>query len=153
MYSSLKDILNIIPEIELINLTNDEIDGETKVNEDVIALAINHADNLIDCALRAKYKLPLSFIPPVIIGLSADISAYRIYLRRPSDIPEHIVKNYDKALSILDKISTGKMLLDLPSEHPDEDIAKSAPSIIVNKGPKDRIFNDRLLNAFRRSTL
>lgn len=149
MYSNLKDILNIIPEKELVNLTNDEITSDSKINQDVLNLAINHADNLIDCALRVKYKLPLSFVPPVITTLSTDISAYRVYIRRPADIPEHIVKNYDKALSILEKISTGKMLLDLPNEHPDENIQHAASTIRVNKKSSDRIFNERFLNTFR----
>ena len=149
MYCTINDIQNIIPGQELINLTNDRVEIGTPVNMDIVNIAVQHADNLIDSALRAKYKLPLSFIPPLVTTLSADIAAYRIYLRRPLDIPEHIGKNYDKAILILDKISTGKMLLPLPDEYPDENIPKPPSVVLTNKTPNDKIFNDRFLGAFR----
>ena len=148
-YCNIEDVKNIVPEPELINLTNDEITQDSKINTDVLNLVIQHADDLINGFLRTRYKLPLSFTPPIVQTLSADISAYRVYIRRPSDVPEHIVKNYEKALSLLDKIQSGKILLDLPSEHPDEEIQRPALAFRTNKTEKDRIFNDNFLRSFR----
>lgn len=148
-YCNLEDVKNIVPEPELINLTNDEITSDSTINMDVLNLIINHADDLIDGYLRTRYKLPLKFTPSILQTISADISAYRVYLRRPSDIPEHIVKNYEKAISLLDKIQAGKILLDLPSEHPDEEIQKPPQVFRTNKTENDKIFNDNFLRKFR----
>ena len=54
MYCTINDIQNIIPAQELINLTNDRVEIGTPVNMDIVNIAVQHADNLIDSALRAK---------------------------------------------------------------------------------------------------
>lgn len=149
MYCTLKDIKNIIPESELINLTVDEPTNESIVDEQRFDDVSSLADEVINSYIRAKYKLPLKFVPGQIQTLAADITAYRLYSRRPETMPEHIEKNYKIALDTLLQIQKGIIILDLPDEHPDEDIQKPQPSYLSNKGNRSVYFDDRAFSAFR----
>ena len=108
------------------------------------------AVGVINAYVRSKYSLPFSYVPLLIKQLAADITAYRVYTRRPKDVPEHIKDNYDKALDILEKIQSGDIVLDLSSEHPDEDGVQDADNAYTtNKRYQDKIFNARMWRMFR----
>lgn len=146
MYCKLADLVSIIPERELINLTNDK--PADTINQETINTCMSFADELINASLRNKYRLPLSFVPDLVRQLSADITAYRVYSRRPKDVPEHIKQNYEFALKILANIQKGTTVLDLPSEHPDEEGVQSSSSMyITNKRPEDRRFTDEMFRS------
>lgn len=147
-YSSLDNLLEIIPKQQLINLTNDTAPA-VEINNEKITSAIGYADKLIDSYLRNKYVLPLKFIPELISQLSTDIAAYRLYSRRPSSIPKHIENNFQEAKEILANLQKEKMILDLPTEHEGENVASPAQMISTNKSKKDRIFSDDLMEKFR----
>lgn len=147
-YSILENLTNIIPLKELINLTNDTAPA-TEINIEKINKAIEYADELINSYLRNKYVLPLKYVPMIIQQVSTDIAAYRLYSRRPGKLPEHIKDSYEEAKKILSNLQKEQMLLDLPSEHPNEEVAKSAKMITTNKTSKSRIFNDEMWSSFR----
>lgn len=147
-YSTLENLTNIIPLKELINLTNDTAPA-TEINIDKINNAVEYADELINTYLRNKYVLPLKYVPMIIQQVSADIAAYRLYSRRPGKLPEHIKESYEEAKKILSNLQKEQMLLDLPSEHPNEEVAKSAKMITTNKSSTSRIFNDSMWSSFR----
>lgn len=143
MYCNLDDLISIIPEKELINLSNDK--PADTINRVTVNICMSFADELINASLRNKYRLPLSFVPDLVKQLSADITAYRVYSRRPKDVPEHIKQNYEFALKILANIQKGITVLDLPSEHPDESGVQASSSMyITNKRPEDRRFPESL---------
>lgn len=147
MYCNLKDLISIIPEKELINLSNDK--PADTINQETINTCMSFADELINASLRNKYSLPLSFVPDLVRQLSADITAYRVYSRRPKDVPEHIKQNYEFALKILANIQKGTTVLDLPSEHPEEDGVQGSSSMyITNKRPEDRRFPDKMWSSY-----
>lgn len=147
-YSKLENLTNIIPLKELINLTNDTAPA-TEINIEKINKAIEYADELINSYLRNKYVLPLKYVPMIIQQLSTDIAAYRLYSRRPGKLPEHIKESYEEAKKILSNLQKEQMLLDLPSEHPSEEVAKSSKMITTNKTSTSRIFNDTMWSSFR----
>lgn len=147
-YCKLSDVLNVIPERELINLTNDSPSVTSCVDEHRFEAVSNDADSLINGYLRARYNLPLNDIPRTVTQIATDICAYRLYLRRPQIIPEHITKNYDKALMLLSDIQKGKYILETPSEVENSDIQPIRSAYRVNKIKQDKIFNDRVLGAF-----
>lgn len=147
-YCKLSDILNVIPERELINLTNDNPSSVSCIDEKRFEAVSNDADSLINGYLRARYNLPLNDIPRTVTQIATDICAYRLYLRRPQIIPEHITKNYDKALMLLSDIQKGKYILETPSEVENSDIQPIRSACRVNKTKQDKIFNDKVLGAF-----
>lgn len=148
-YCELPDLLAIIPEKELKNLTNDSPATADKINEYTVGVCMNFADELINAYVRSKYSLPFSYVPVLIKQLAADITAYRVYSRRPKDVPEHIKDNYDKALAILAKIQSGEIILDLASEHEDESGVQDPSGLYrVNKRYRDKIFNERMWRMF-----
>lgn len=147
-YCTLKDILNVIPEKELVNLTNDNPSVSSCVDEQRFEAVSKDADSLINGYLRARYTLPLKDVPRTITQIAIDICAYRLYLRRPQKIPEHITKNYDRAKEILSDIQKGKFVIETPSENPEKDVQAVKSVYRVNKTREDKIFTDSVLNAF-----
>ncbi len=147
-YSTLENLKNIIAEEELINLTNDKYPA-TLINLEVISSSIEYADEFINSYLRNKYALPLGMAPKIIGNISTDIAAYRLYTRRPRKLPDHIVENYNEAKKILANLKKGEMILDLPSEHPEENSIKPVRMVVTNKTSSSRLFNEATWNGFR----
>ena len=92
MYCTINDLLTRIDEKVLINLSNDTFPAESP-NLERINETIEIADDIINSALRNKYSLPLKNVPKIITQISADIVIYRLYSRRPQDIPKNYVQN------------------------------------------------------------
>lgn len=154
-YCTLDDIKNVIPERQLINLTNDNPSVSSVVDEKRFEAVCKDADSLINGYLRARYNLPLKIIPQTITQIAIDVCAYRIYLRRPETIPEHIVKNYDRALTLLVAIQKGNFILETASEVTSEEETNiTLPAVKsvyrINRTKKDKIFTDNLMKTFRR---
>lgn len=150
-YCTLKDIISVIPERELINLTVDEPDENSVIDESIFDECTEVADSLINGYLRARYKLPLTVVPSFLRTIAIDITAYRLYMRRPRAIPEHIKDNYKDAISKLNDLKKGNIMLETPEEMPDGQMPAGKSAFRVNKTAKDRIFNDGLMNRFRGS--
>ena len=147
MYCSIDDLINRITERTLINLTQDTSPATT-VNEEIANENITIADDLINSSLRNKYKLPLSDIPNLIKQISADITIYRLYCRRPQNVPENYKKNYEVALQILKDLQSGSKKLDLPSSLGDS-VSSSVNSAlyVTDKADEDRMFSDKVLRS------
>ena len=146
-YTTLEQLQTIIPMQELANLTND--DRLTKeINVEVVNSAIIYADELINAYLRNKYKLPLKMVPQIITNISTDITAFRIYSRRPQKLPEHIKNRYDESIKILSNIKKEEMILDLPSEHPETEVTPPSQMVVTNKTSGSKKFNDGVWNSF-----
>ena len=146
-YCTIEDIKNVIPEKELINLTNDSpsVVG-LSVDQSRFEAVSEDSDSLINGYLRARYNLPLANIPRTIVQIATDVCAYRLYLRRPQKIPEHITNNYNKALALLADIQKGKFLLETPQESPETSEVSSVKSVYrVNKTKNDKIFTDKIM--------
>lgn len=147
-YCNIDDIKNIIPEDELINLTNDNPSIISVIDNNRFEAVSLIADSLIDGYLRARYPLPLKTIPLFIKQIAQDICAYRLYTRRPNDIPEHIVKNYEYAIKNLTEIQKGNLHLEDMSENPSSDIPVKKSGFRINKRTSSRIFNENVMRAF-----
>ncbi|HBE44269.1 MAG TPA: DUF1320 domain-containing protein [Deltaproteobacteria bacterium] len=142
-YCTIDDIKRMLPEQDIIMLTNDASTGT--VDMDVVADAIAYADQLIDGYLRGRYTLPLSTVPSFLKKLSIDLVIFYLYGRRPEIENENIGKKYTNTLKILEQIQAGKITLgdavsgeDLPG--PGE--YKS------NKTSDDRIFSKDVLDGY-----
>lgn len=147
-YCSIEDIKNVLSERELINLTNDFPSESSAIDENRFEAVCLVADSLINGYIRGRYTLPLKTIPPFIKQIAQDICAYRLYSRRPCEIPEHIIKNYEYAINNLKEIKKGNLSLEDNTENPESEIAPTKSAFRVNKALKDRIFNDNVMRAY-----
>ncbi|WP_310601201.1 DUF1320 domain-containing protein [Desulfobulbus sp.] len=111
MYCAANDIRSIMPEMDLIELTDDTI-PPVSANDEVIDRAITDAGELIDGYLRGRYTLPLAPVPRLLNTLAADVAVYRLYARRLRLTPPEIVtERYKNVLKILEQIQAGKISL------------------------------------------
>jgi len=110
-YSTQTDLLRVVSEIELSQLTS-EIDGE--IATDVVDGAIADADADIDGYVAVRYEVPLSPVPKMVQRISTTIALYHLYSRRQNRIggmSEVVQKNYDNAIKTLKDVSKGSVSL------------------------------------------
>ena len=141
MYCTIDDLFTRIDKKVLINLSNDTFPAETvdlqRINE-----TIEIADDIINSALRNRYQLPLVSTPKIITQISADIVIYRLYSRRPQDIPKNYVQNFELAISILKDLQNGTKVLGV-SGADDKEKVLSSQMYMCDKTDSDRVFNKR----------
>lgn len=110
-YCTLANILGIVPNNDLVQLTDDSVPAQIVVTANVDQ-AIADAGELIDGYLRGRYTLPLSPVPGLITTLTGDIAVYRLYARRVKITPpEGVTERYKNALKLLEQIQSGKIAL------------------------------------------
>lgn len=144
VYCTLADLQKIVPEQDLIQLTDDAVPAAA-VNTDNVDRAIADAGELIDGYLRERYRLPLSPVPGLIGTLACDIAVYRLYARRSRlDPPEGVKERYKNALALLAKIQEGKLALGAGSMTIPE---ASTGSVSVIQGPP-RVFSRHKLRDY-----
>lgn len=116
-YSTKSDILEVLPEKDLAELTNDT-DGSTVVDS-VVNANIAKADNQINTYLRGKQStLPLSPVPPRVKDWSVGLAIFNLYKRRVNlEIPDVIRTDHDDIVSELKGVRDQKILID-DSESP-----------------------------------
>jgi len=134
-YCTIADLEKIVPNQDLIELTDDTVPAATIVTANVDK-AIADAGELIDGYLRANYSLPLTPAPGLINTLAADIAVYRLYARRVKlTPPEGVAERYKNALKLLDQIQKGTIKLGAGAASTSEAISES-----VSVSADDRIF-------------
>ena len=109
-YCSISDIVSTIPNVELVQLTND--DGGDTVDETKITDAISYVGNIIDGYLRGRYTLPLTSIPDELKYISIDYVVYRLYCRRMyNNLPDVVSQRYKEIMKVLNDIQKGTFSL------------------------------------------
>jgi phage gp36-like protein len=108
-YCAIEDIKKLLPEADLVQLTDDE--GAGSVHPGRVKEAIAQADADIDSYLSAKYTVPLSPAPAVVRKLSVDIAVYNLYSRRLEKIPETRSERYKNAVRMLEGIAKGTIAI------------------------------------------
>jgi phage gp36-like protein len=111
MYCTSDDILGVIPEQELMQLSDDTV-PPFMVNTAVVAQAISQATSLINGYIGGRYQLPLVTVPELVTTIALDISVYKLYLRRKKRaLPEGVKTGYDDAMKQLRDVQAGKLSL------------------------------------------
>jgi phage gp36-like protein len=116
-YSTIDDIKKLLPEEELILLTDDEALGS--VNAARVSEAIAQADAEIDSYCAVRYTVPVSPLPELLKKLSVDIAVYALYSRTVQSMPEIRAERYRASVKQLEGISKGTLTLGV------QDIASS----------------------------
>ncbi|OGB82020.1 MAG: hypothetical protein A2496_05300 [Burkholderiales bacterium RIFOXYC12_FULL_60_6] len=126
-YATLADILEQLPEADLIGLTDDLGIGE--VNQGAVDRAIADADSMIDSYIQARYPAPLSPVPSSIRRIAVDLAVYDLHSRRGSlEIPEPRKDRHKAALRFLEQLAEGKLTLGVAASAPAESIAEIVSS-------------------------
>jgi len=111
-YSASTDLNNLLPEIELINLTDDDNLGV--IVESVVVNAILQADEEIDSYISCFTSVPLDPVPQMISHLSGRIAVYNLYRRRLL-LNETWSEDYKNCKKILNSLASGKLKINLPA--------------------------------------
>ncbi|MBI5056999.1 MAG: DUF1320 domain-containing protein [Nitrospirae bacterium] len=133
-YCTLTDIKKLIPEITVIQLTDDEDTGAvvtTRVDE-----AIASADAEIDSYCGGKYSVPFSTVPDIVKKCSVDISIYNLYSRRVEEIPATRADRYKNAIRQLEGIAKGSISIGESTEP----TAAAEGGVATNKTASDSVF-------------
>ena len=113
MYITLADLTGYMPEISLIQLSNDNTRATT-VNEANVNMAIQAASEIIDGYLHGRYELPLQSTPGTIHDICKGIARYKLYQRRPeAELPKAVVATYEDAIKKLKEIQNGEFHVDI----------------------------------------
>lgn len=136
-YCTVEDIKTMLPEEQLIELTDDS-QPPVEVQTSIVQDAISYSDAIIDGFLGSKYTVPLSPVSELIKNYSVDISCFRLYSRRPDvDMPEGIKTNYENALKFLEKIQKGIFQLEGVSGEASSGLGE----YVTNKTASSKVFN------------
>lgn len=148
-YSTINDIENVLPEKDIIALTDDEdinpgsIEADNPGHADIIARvndAIAAADSEIDAYSSNNYSVPFSPVPAIINTLSVNIAIYNLYSRREEEIPPTRQTRYDNAIALLTKISEGTLTV---GDSTQDNISNTADSQL-----NDRLFTRTTMQGF-----
>jgi len=112
-YITITDITNMVPEDEIIMLTDDESLGN--VNSDRVDEAIAQADSEVNGYLAVRYSVPLGApVPNIVAKLSTDIAIHNLYSRGVAEsVPEVRRNRYLDAIKTLKEIAKGTIFLDV----------------------------------------
>lgn len=113
-YSTLADILKLIPSATLVQLTDDENTGAVVASR--VDEAIAQADAEINAYCATKYTIPFAPVPDIIRKLSVDLAIYNLYSRYVEIVPETRSERYKNAVRTLEGIAKQTILLDVPPE-------------------------------------
>ena len=143
-YCTVVDIQNIVPEQDLIELTDDTL-PPAMVDQDRVDRAISDAGELIDGSLRGRYTLPLTPVPGLINTLAVDLAIYRLYSRRIKLTPPEVVgERHKEALKLLEQIRSGRISLGTENVGGDPTPNAGGPQISV----PDRVFSRETLEDY-----
>lgn len=117
-YCTLEELKRRLSLAELVQLTDDE--GLGQVDQLLVEAVIDESDSLIDSYLAVQTEVPLTQPPERVRALSADLSLFRLFLRRGGSVPDEVKESYRRSLADLVAYAKGELPLFAPSD-------KSAP--------------------------
>lgn len=116
-YCTRADIGNAIPEMTLIQLSNDD-PAAMSPNENVIEDGVRQAEELVDGYLRGRYNLPLDPVPTVLRDAVVYLARHWLYQRRPEGaLPDAVKDSRKDTIKLLESIRDGVVTLGMPAGH------------------------------------
>lgn len=114
-YCNRSDIGNAIPELTLVQLSNDD-PAAMQPNESVIEEAVRQAEELVDGYLRGRYVLPLDPVPTVLRDAVVYLARHWLYQRRPEGtLPDAVKDSRKDTIKLLESIRDGVVTLGMPT--------------------------------------
>jgi phage gp36-like protein len=138
-YCTHQDIGKAIPELTLVQLSNDDPTAELP-DESVIEDGVRQAEELVDGYLRGRYDLPLDPVPSVLRDAVVYLTRHWLYQRRPEGaIPEAVKDSRRDTLKLLESIRDGVVTLGMPTGQ-----AAPEPGKIRARARRQQFGNDLL---------
>ncbi|HNW34276.1 MAG TPA: DUF1320 domain-containing protein [Candidatus Ozemobacteraceae bacterium] len=108
-YCTSEDIAKHLPEVELIQLTDDA--GTGAIDAALVTEAVETGDAIINGVLSTRaVTLPLNPVPKLINAISIDLAIWALHNRRFSQkLPENVTERYQNAIKLLQQIQSGKL--------------------------------------------
>lgn len=112
--------------IDLLNLI---LQDDTATEAELLGIASSAAEGIILTLAGVYYNIPPELALTgaarngMLLKWARDIATYELYQRiDDAQLPEKVIKNYNDAMDSLEKVSTGKIQLNLPPKPvvPDE---------------------------------
>jgi len=114
-YCTRADIGNAIPEMTLLQLSNDD-PAASLPNESVIEDGVRQAEELVDGYLRGRYNLPLDPVPTVLRDAVVYLARHWLYQRRPEGaLPDAVKDSRKDTINLLVSIRDGVVTLGMPT--------------------------------------
>jgi phage gp36-like protein len=146
-YCTLDDLTRLISERTMLQLCDDDQDGEFVASppntaHQVAAQAIEEADAIIDSYISGRYDVPLTAVPVQVRQISAHLTVVALFSRRSEmELPDGIAAREKKYMRWLKDIRAEEA--DLPG------VAKKSPAVYqVSKADDDVEFTDDLLGRY-----
>lgn len=109
------------------------------LDEPLIEAALKDAQAEIDSYISQRYRVPLSSVPEVLVGVACDLARFRLYTTNPT---EEVANRYSQRIAFLRDVSTGKAGL------PVEGSEQSSGLVVGFTGPGARLFSRNTLEGF-----
>ena len=135
-YATLDDLIERAGEDEMLMVA--DRDGDGVADPDVVAKALADAASAINGYLAVRYRLPLAIVPPQVNGWAVSIARYHLHR---DGAPDHVVRDWKAATADLEKASSGRIRLPLPSG---DDPATSTSGDIGFTSPEPAFSKDKL---------
>lgn len=140
MYCSVDDIACSLEDSRLIDLTS-EFGGANQYNETLISEYIDRSSRLIDSYLYGQYHLPIINADDLklLMPFCVSITLYELFSRKLLEIPELVYQRYTDAISNLEKLRKGSLLLYSSAETANKEtlnkylVSNTTPLFIGNK--------------------
>lgn len=113
MYATEQDIVELYGQDILLRVADHNKDNVA--DPQVVEMALQSADDLCNAYLSAQYDIPIDPVPGIVKKCAIDIAVYNMAHGRVQRTEEMRVR-YEDALKLLEKISTGKVGIGLPTD-------------------------------------
>lgn len=108
-YITESDVKKILPESELILLTDDS--GSGSVDAANLAQCIADSESIIDSYLRPQHTIPLANPGDLVKKIDIELTIFHLHKRRDT-VSESIRAYYDDNMAILKSIAKGEIAID-----------------------------------------
>lgn len=149
-YITQADLENELGLDKLIEMTDDDGSGEIGVGR--VQKAISYAVGTFDSFARTRYSIPVQLTEQV-KAVCLDLAVFHLYKARATDASREgrygVVKDaHDIQLRWLEKLSMGKVALDVPTIE-ETAIAPSSPDEVLRASSlKAAVFDDKNLGSY-----
>lgn len=105
-YATLDDLIERAGDVEIRQIADRDRDGTP--DPEVIAAALDDADNLINGYVAVKYATPLPSVPDIVRTWAVSIARYILHR---NGAPDHVGADYKDALAALKDVARGQIAL------------------------------------------
>lgn len=127
-YAVLQDLIDRYGEEELMQLTDRATRPEAAIGQDPVIRALEDADRRINGYLGVRYAMPLSTVPPIVVGWACVLARYFLH---KDGAPDNVVRDYRDAVAELKDAAAGRLSVpDLDGLQP----AQSSQGGILSEG-------------------